>query len=138
MLDFLTRDPAFRALLDAADRAARAQASVLLTGETGAGKNRLARLIHERSPRAGAPFVEVPCANLPAELLESELFGHDRGAFTDAHEARAGRFEQAHTGTLYLDEVQELDPGVQAKVFSDSSRGRSSRTAPAGVPNETP
>jgi two-component system response regulator HydG len=114
---FLTRDPTFRALLEVAGRAAGTQASVLVTGETGTGKNRLAQLLHERSARAGGPFVEVPCANLPQELLESELFGHERGAFTDAHAGRVGRFEQAHGGTLYLDEIQELEPSVQAKVL---------------------
>jgi DNA-binding NtrC family response regulator len=114
---FLTRDATFRDLLEVAGRAAGTQASVLLTGETGTGKNRLAQLLHERSARAGGPFVEVPCANLPQELLESELFGHERGAFTDAHAERVGRFEQAHGGTLYLDEIQELEPSVQAKVL---------------------
>jgi two-component system response regulator HydG len=113
----LTRDPAFRTLLEVARRAAGTQASVLLTGETGTGKNDLARFLHEHSPRGGGPFVEVPCANLPQDLLESELFGHERGAFTDAHSERAGRFEQAHGGTLYLDEIQELAPPVQAKVL---------------------
>ncbi len=117
MPDFDTRDPAFRHLLDLADRAARSEASVLLTGESGTGKNRLAAFLHERSPRSAGPFVEVPCANLPAELLESDLFGHERGAFTDAHQERSGRFERASGGTLYLDEIQELDPGVQAKVL---------------------
>src|SRR4029450_3318071 len=81
----LTRDPAFRALLEVARRAAGTQASVLLTGETGTGKNHLARFLHAHSPRGQGPFVEVPCANLPQDLLESELFGHERGAFTDAH-----------------------------------------------------
>jgi len=113
----LTRDPAFRALLEVAQRAAGTQASVLLTGETGTGKNHLARFLHERSPRGPGPFVEVSCANLPQDLVESELFGHERGAFTDAHVERAGRFEQAHGGTLYLDEIQELAPAVQAKVL---------------------
>src|SRR5262245_43384827 len=113
----LTRDPAFRALLEVAHRAAGTQASVLLTGETGTGKNHLARFLHERSPRGQGPFVEVPCANLPQDLLERELFGHERGAFTDAHADRAGRFEQAHGGTLYLDEIQELAPPLQAKVL---------------------
>jgi len=115
--DFLTRDPAFQNMLVLARRAAASQASILVTGESGTGKNRLARCIHEWSPRRADPFVEVPCANLPGELLESELFGHERGAFTDAHEERPGRFERAHGGTLYLDEVQEIDPSLQAKVL---------------------
>jgi two-component system response regulator HydG len=100
-----------------AERAARSQANVLLTGESGTGKNRLAAYLHERSARAAGPFVDVPCANVPAELLESDLFGHEKGAFTDAHEARAGRFERAAGGTLFLDEIQELEPGLQAKVL---------------------
>ena len=117
MLGFLTRSPGFIHLLDLAQRAARSQASIFLTGESGTGKNRLARFLHECSLRSEGPFIEVPCANLPSELLESDLFGHERGAFTDAHDERPGRFEQAHRGTIYLDEVQELDPTVQAKVL---------------------
>ena len=112
-----TRDPAFARLLAQAERAAASQASVLLTGESGTGKNRLARWIHARSPRAANPFVEVPCANIAPELFESELFGHERGAFTDAHDVRIGRFERADGGTLYLDEIGELAVDVQAKVL---------------------
>ncbi len=112
-----TRDPAFARLLELAERAASSQASVLLTGESGTGKNRLARWIHDHSPRREQPFVEVPCANIAPELFESELFGHERGAFTDAHDARVGRFELAARGTIYLDEVGELSIDVQAKVL---------------------
>jgi two-component system response regulator HydG len=112
-----TREPAFAALLELAERAARSDASVLLTGESGTGKNLLARFLHEASPRREGPFVELPCANLPAELLEDELFGHEAGAFTDAREGRAGRFERANGGTLYLDEIGELRPETQAKLL---------------------
>lgn len=112
-----TRDPAFARLLRQAGRAARTEANVLITGESGTGKNHLARWIHERSPRSDRPFVEIACANLSRDLIESELFGHERGAFTDAHESRRGRFELAHGGTVLLDEVHELEPPVQAKVL---------------------
>ncbi len=114
---FETRDPEFAALLDLARRAARTQATVLITGESGAGKSRLARWIHAVSARAAGPFIEVACANLPPDLSESILFGHERGAFTGAHESRPGRFELADAGTLFLDDVQELAPEVQAKVL---------------------
>jgi DNA-binding NtrC family response regulator len=100
-----------------ARRASGTMANVLITGESGTGKNRLARYIHDHSERSAGPWVEVPCANLPAELLESELFGHRRGAFTGAHEDREGRFERADGGSLFLDEIQELAPEVQAKVL---------------------
>jgi len=112
-----TRDPGFERVLAQADRAARSRAGVLLCGESGTGKSRLARRIHDRSERSAGPWIEVPCANLDPGLVESELFGHERGAFTGAHETRAGRFERAHGGTLFLDEVQELAPEVQAKVL---------------------
>jgi DNA-binding NtrC family response regulator len=115
--EFVTRNPRLRELLALAERAARTEASILITGESGTGKNRLARHIHDVSERRAGPYVEVPCANLPPELLESELFGHQKGAFTGAHEDRPGRFEHADGGTLFLDEIQELAPEVQAKVL---------------------
>jgi len=110
-------DPAMRALYAEAYRAARATISVLLLGETGVGKEVLARAIHQRSPRAGAAFVSVNCAALSESLLESELFGYERGAFTGAREAHAGLFEAAHGGTLFLDEVGEASPATQAKLL---------------------
>ncbi len=115
--EFHTRHPGFIQLLERAARAARTDAAILIRGESGTGKNRLARWIHLRSPRRAGPFVEVACPNLPAELLESELFGHLRGAFTGAHAERSGRFEQADGGTLFLDELQELAPELQAKIL---------------------
>jgi two-component system, response regulator FlrC len=110
--------PAMReALLAAAEVATAPTTTVLLLGESGTGKEVLARFVHARSPRGAGPWVAVNCAALPADLLESELFGHERGAFTGASERRAGRFEQASGGTLLLDEVSELPLALQAKLL---------------------
>ncbi len=106
-----------RTLQDEIARAAPSDATVLVTGETGTGKELVARALHVRSARSRGPFVAVNCAAFVDTLLEAELFGHEKGAFTGADRARAGRFEQAHKGTLFLDEVGELAPGVQAKLL---------------------
>jgi two-component system response regulator HydG len=109
--------PALRAAVDLALRVAPTRSTVLITGETGTGKELIAGLIHRSSPRVEGPLVKVNCAALPETLLESELFGHERGAFTGADRQRIGRFEQASGGTLFLDEVGDMSPAIQAKLL---------------------
>ena len=99
------------------DKVAPTQSRVLITGENGTGKELVARWIHEKSPRSTGPFVEVNCAAIPADLLESELFGHEKGAFTGASDQRIGKFEQADGGTLFLDEIGDMSLEAQAKVL---------------------
>jgi DNA-binding NtrC family response regulator len=111
------RHPRMRAALRLLEKVAPTGSTVLLTGESGTGKELFARALHALSDRAGGPFVAVNCAAIPEGLLESELFGHEKGAFTGAHRRRRGRFEQAAGGTLLLDEVGELTPAVQGKVL---------------------
>ncbi len=113
----VVQDAAMAALLGRAEQVARAEASVLITGESGTGKEVLARHIHAASRRARGPFVALNCAALPEALLESELFGHEKGAFSGAVAARRGKFEQAEGGTLLLDEIGEMDPRLQAKIL---------------------
>lgn len=115
--EFITGHPRTLALLKFAAEVARSQASVLIQGESGTGKELLARFIHARSRRCGGPFVAVNCAALPEGLLESELFGYERGAFTGAVTRKPGKFELAHTGTLLLDEVSEMPTPLQAKLL---------------------
>ena len=109
--------PALEKVIKQARAVAATSATTLLIGENGTGKEMLARAIHEESPRAGAPFVGVSCAALPELLIESELFGHEKGAFTGAFQTRKGRFELADGGTLFLDEISELIPAVQVKLL---------------------
>jgi len=109
--------PAMEALRALVARVAPAQATVLITGETGTGKELVARAIHDTSPRADRPFLAVNCAAVPEQLLESQLFGHERGAFTGADHAHRGFFESAHEGTLFLDEAGEMSLGLQAKLL---------------------
>ena len=113
----LTQDPGMVRLLSTVEGVAASQATVLINGESGTGKELLARFIHSRSPRAHRPFIAVNCAALPDGLLESELFGHERGAFTGAIMKKLGKFEMAHTGTLLLDEISEMNMGLQAKLL---------------------
>ncbi len=109
--------PAMREIFEIVQQVAPTRASVLLSGESGTGKELVAKAIHHLSPRARQPFVTVHCAALAPTLLESELFGHEKGAFTGAHERRIGRFEQAQGGTLFLDEIGEIDATLQVKLL---------------------
>ncbi len=105
-------------LLKTAERVASSKGTVLITGESGTGKERIAHYIHQHSQRSGAPFIRVNCAAVSEQLLESELFSHERGAFTGAHKRREGRFELADGGTLLLDEIGEISPALQTKLLS--------------------
>jgi two-component system response regulator AtoC len=109
--------PAMRHVALIIEQVADSDVTVLIRGESGTGKELVARAIHQRSTRRAKPFVKVNCAALPAELLESELFGHEKGAFTGAATTRIGKFEQAHTGTIFLDEIGEMKPPLQAKLL---------------------
>ena len=113
----IARDPAMLACLRRAEQVAGAEASVLITGESGTGKEVLARHIHRKSRRANGPFVALNCAAIPENLLESEMFGHERGAFSGAAARRIGKFEAADNGTLLLDEISEMDVRLQAKLL---------------------
>jgi len=113
----IVRDKVMEATVHRAEQVARADASVLISGESGTGKEVLARYIHRKSRRAGGPFVALNCAAIPENLLESELFGHEKGAFSGAVARRMGKFEAAHKGTLLLDEISEMDVRLQAKLL---------------------
>ena len=119
--------PQMREILSVIEQAARADVTVLVCGETGVGKELVARAIHTHSPRRRSTFVKVNCAAMPRELLESELFGHERGAFTGAHQRKPGRFELADGGTMFLDEIGELHPALQAKLLHVLQDGEFSR-----------
>ena len=113
----VAEDPVTMEVLGLASRVASSDATVLLSGESGTGKEVFARYIHARSRRAEGPFIAINCAAIPENMLEAVLFGHEKGAFTGAHTARTGKFEQAQGGTLLLDEVSEMDLGLQAKLL---------------------
>jgi two-component system response regulator AtoC len=116
-LPWISEDPASLRLFELAQKVAAAPTTLLITGESGAGKDHLARLIHELGPRRDAPFLKIDCASLPPQLVESELFGHERGAFTGAVERKLGRFELGGNGTIVLDEVAALSPAAQGKLL---------------------
>ena len=114
---FIARDPSMQPILQMVDRVGNSDASILITGESGTGKEVMARYIHRKSRRAAGNFVSVNCAAIPDNLLESELFGHEKGAFTGAVARRIGKFEEANGGTLLLDEISEMDVRLQAKLL---------------------
>jgi DNA-binding NtrC family response regulator len=115
--NILGRSPAMTQVFELVKKAARAEANILVLGESGTGKELIARAIHANSPRAAQPFVPVDCASLPEQLLESELFGHEKGAFTGAVRSKPGLMETAHRGTLFLDEIAELPATLQVKLL---------------------
>jgi two-component system response regulator FlrC len=115
--DFIAEDPASRRLYALAERVADSDATILIAGESGSGKEVLARYLHTRSGRADAPFLAINCAAIPENMLESMLFGYEKGAYTGAYQSRAGKFEQANGGTLLLDEISEMELGLQAKLL---------------------
>src|SRR5271167_1236271 len=114
---WVAADPASRHVLELAQKIADTSTTLLITGESGTGKDQLARWIHQHGSRRDAPLLKIDCASLPAELVESELFGHELGAFTGAVARKPGRFELAPGGTVVLDEVAALAPGIQAKLL---------------------
>ncbi|MBA2646104.1 MAG: sigma-54-dependent Fis family transcriptional regulator [Pyrinomonadaceae bacterium] len=117
MIEMVAQSEAMREVLRLAERVAATDANVLVTGESGTGKEALAVFMHARSPRAAGEFLKIDCAALPSELLEAELFGYERGAFTGASAAKPGRLEAAHKGTLVLDEIAHLSTDAQAKLL---------------------
>ena len=123
----ITQDPGMKRLLARAAQVAPSRATVLIEGESGTGKELLARYIHRTSDRSDGPFVAINCASLPEGLLESELFGHEKGSFTGASMRKIGKFELAHQGTILLDEVSEMDPPLQAKLLRVLQEGEIDR-----------
>jgi two-component system, NtrC family, response regulator AtoC len=117
VIEIVAQSEAMRETVSLAERVAATDANVLITGESGSGKDALALFIHARSRRAAQPFVKIDCATLPSDLLEAELFGYERGAFTGANEAKPGRLEAANRGTLVLDEIAYLSTDAQAKLL---------------------
>ena len=134
---FRTRNAAMRNVLETAGKVLDHDVSILILGESGAGKDHLAESIHACSNRRDEPFVHIECASIPAELFESELFGHERGTFTDAHARKLGKLEAARRGTVYFDEISALSPQLQAKLLRAIEERRFTRLGGgASVPFE--
>jgi two-component system, NtrC family, nitrogen regulation response regulator NtrX len=125
--EMVGNSPAIKKIKDTIEKVAPTDARVLITGENGVGKELVARWIHEKSARNAGPIVEVNCAAIPGELIESELFGHEKGSFTSAIKQRIGKFEQANGGTLFLDEIGDMSLGAQAKVLRALQEGKITR-----------
>ena len=125
--EMVGESPAMQKIKEMIDRVAPTDARVLITGSNGTGKELVAHHLHEKSARASAPFIEVNCAAIPSELIESELFGHEKGAFTSAHKQRKGKFEQADGGTIFLDEIGDMSLSAQAKVLRALQENKISR-----------
>ena len=115
--DVVAKSPEMKEILKSLERFAMTDSTILITGDTGTGKSFLSGTVHFNSPRRKKPFVKINCANIPVDLLESELFGHEKGAFTGADKQRIGRFEQASGGTIFLDEIGEMNMGLQTKLL---------------------
>jgi transcriptional regulator with GAF, ATPase, and Fis domain len=125
--EMIGESPAIQRIKDTIEKVAPTDARVLITGENGVGKELVARWLHEKSNRASGPLVEVNCAAIPGELIESELFGHEKGSFTSAIKQRIGKFEQASGGTLFLDEIGDMSLSAQAKVLRALQEGKITR-----------
>ncbi len=125
--DMVGESAPMKAIMDTIERVAPTDARVLITGENGTGKELVARWLHSKSKRNGSPLIEVNCAAIPSELIESELFGHEKGSFTSAHKQRVGKFELANGGTLFLDEIGDMSLSAQAKVLRALQENRITR-----------
>jgi DNA-binding NtrC family response regulator len=125
--DMIGESSTIKKIKETIEKVAPTEARILITGENGVGKELVARWIHEKSNRASGPLVEVNCAAIPGELIESELFGHEKGSFTSAIKQRIGKFEQANGGTLFLDEIGDMSPNAQAKVLRALQEGKITR-----------
>jgi two-component system, NtrC family, nitrogen regulation response regulator NtrX len=125
--DMIGESAPIQKIRETIEKVAPTDARILITGENGVGKELVARWIHEKSNRSSGPLIEVNCAAIPGELIESELFGHEKGSFTSAVKQRIGKFEQANTGTLFLDEIGDMSPNAQAKVLRALQEGKITR-----------